>query len=80
MFKKLSDKVITVYGPGSDTSNIHIVSYSDFVGLSDREVAEIYARKSILVRGCDVDPRWEWGLPAFSVMRPIHGTVLRVQG
>ena len=79
-FDLLAKHAITEYAPGSPASAIAVFSNDEFRALSSQQVSEIFQRKSILVRGGSPDPFWRWGLEAFSAIRPIHGTMVDVQG
>ena len=82
MFSMLSSRIVTDYAPGSEKSNICVLSASDFAGLSDAQVAGIFSRQHILVRADAGKPEstWGWNLRTFSMLRPAYGTRLLVQG
>ncbi|KZV60655.1 hypothetical protein PENSPDRAFT_694078 [Peniophora sp. CONT] len=75
LFELLSQRAVTDYAPGTENSAISVFSATEFSALSSSEVAEIFSKRSIVIRGGEVDPFWSWGFAAFSAIRPITGTI-----
>lgn len=81
LFRALSDAIVRDYCPGSDSSGIAVLSASEASALGGLGASGIFKDKHILVRSeGGGDPSWTWGPAAFSVIRPISGTRVQVQG
>ena len=80
LFNLLANRAVTTFAPGETGSSIRVYSRAEFSSLKPDEVSRVFSRQSILVRGGEPDSFWSWGLEAFSVLRPIHDTVVQVQG
>ena len=72
--------MITSYAPGSPQSAIRVYDAAAFAAKDSADVAADFSHSHLLIRGGAVDSFWKWGLEALSVIRPIQGTVLNVQG
>ncbi|VDB99234.1 unnamed protein product [Peniophora sp. CBMAI 1063] len=71
LFHLLAARAVTAYAPGSQDSAIQVFSHADFARMSSRDVSDVFAKSSILVRGGHADSFWAWGLEAFSAIRPV---------